>query len=636
MSAGYKPILWNKFKIQYDLILWGGILLYLSLFIAYNSIFIPQQNLNTTLIRAFGTLAILMLHVILFIGPACRLSSKFLPLLYNRRHLGVSMFTIAAVHGILSLLWFHGNGNTNPFLSLFLSNTHYGSLTFFPFQTLGFAALLIIAAMAFTSHDFWLSFLSSKFWKAMHMLVYVAYALIILHVATGIIQFEDSPVLVICLFAGLITLSTLHILTAIKENRKDNTSQTVLENEWQYVCTVDEIEESRAKMAIIKKERIAVFKYDGKLSAVHNVCKHQIGPLGEGKIIDGCITCPWHGYQYQPADGCAPPPFKEKLHTYPLQLIDDKIYVNVNALPEGTYIEPLKITTSREEEKPKPFFVGWSGMNDKKLFKLPRIAAVSFIALALMASLVFAGNQQHLTPFKIDYNNITHLQGWLTNKPVPMLRVADGKDINGIPVFKNILLVDAFKKGAGDAVNNILKGSDKKYVELTGFISHNVVACGPETNHTDSSCPMKDECINGTNEFPLMEIENGSYSFKEIKQPFAPSSIQNNFLSDTIISGEIIDPKCYFGAMNPGYGKVHLSCAVRCISGGIMPLIKYKVNGVDNFAILSGLNGEAVNKQVLNKIGMPVSIKGKLKQMDNWNILYFNKENGITVKKKFE
>ena len=238
----------------------------------------------------------------------------------------------------------------------------------------------------------------------------------------------------------------------------ENEKSSYFKNEY-----VDEIEESRAKMAIIKKERIAVFKYDGKLSAVHNVCKHQMGPLGEGKIIDGCITCPWHGYQYQPADGCAPPPFKEKLHTYPLQLIGNKIYIDVNPQPEGTYIEPIKIISEIKEEKPKPFFVGWSGMNDKKLFKLPRIAAVSFIALALMASLVFAGNQQHLTPFKIDYNNITHLQGWLINKPVPMLRVADGKDINGNPLFKNILLVDAFKKGAGDAVNNILKGSDKKY-----------------------------------------------------------------------------------------------------------------------------------------------------------------------------
>jgi hypothetical protein len=29
--------------------------------------------------------------------------------------------------------------------------------------------------------------------------------------------------------------------------------------------------------------------------------------LGEGKIVDGCITCPWHGYQYRPADGVAGP-----------------------------------------------------------------------------------------------------------------------------------------------------------------------------------------------------------------------------------------------------------------------------------------------------------------------------------------
>lgn len=635
MSAGYKPILWNKFKIQYDLILWGGMLLYLASFIGYNIAFIPQQNFNTTLIRAFGTLAILMLHIILFIGPAARLSAKFLPLLYNRRHLGVSMFIIACMHGTLSLLWFHGNGNTNPLLSLFLSNTHYGSLNFFPFQTLGFAALLIIAAMAFTSHDFWLSFLSPKFWKAMHMLVYVAYALVILHVALGIIQFEESPILVSCLFAGLLTLCTLHILTAIKENKKDDEKQTMLNDDWQYVCRVNEIEESRAKMAIIGKERVAVFKYDGKLSAVHNVCKHQMGPLGEGKIIDGCITCPWHGYQYKPEDGCAPPPFKEKLHTYPLQLIDDKIYINVHAQPEGTYIEPVKIPAEIKQEKTNPFFIGWSNANDKKLFKLPSIAAVSFIALALMASLLFARTQQHLTPFQIDYNNAIHLKGWLVNKPVPMLRVLEGKDINGNPVFKNILLVDAFKKGADDIVDEVLKGSNEKYVELSGYISHNVVACGPGSNHTDSCCGMKDECIHGTNEFPLMEIENGRYSFKEMTPPQTDLfiSTKDEIIYDTTITGEIIDPKCYFGAMNPGYGQVHQSCAVRCISGGIMPLIKYKLNGRDKYAILVGKKGEPVNNLILDKIGLPVMIKGQLKRMDNWDVVYFEAITEVTLSK---
>jgi nitrite reductase/ring-hydroxylating ferredoxin subunit len=58
---------------------------------------------------------------------------------------------------------------------------------------------------------------------------------------------------------------------------------------------------------------VAIFKYDGKISAISNVCQHQNGPLGEGKIIDGLVTCPWHGFQYCPHDGASPEPFKEKV-----------------------------------------------------------------------------------------------------------------------------------------------------------------------------------------------------------------------------------------------------------------------------------------------------------------------------------
>ena len=89
-------------------------------------------------------------------------------------------------------------------------------------------------------------------------------------------------------------------------------------------------------MVLVEEENIAIFKYDGKLSAVNNICRHQNGPLGEGKIVDGCITCPWHGYQYLPHNGQSPPPFTEKLETYDLKLIDGKVYVNPKPYPEGT------------------------------------------------------------------------------------------------------------------------------------------------------------------------------------------------------------------------------------------------------------------------------------------------------------
>ena len=81
-------------------------------------------------------------------------------------------------------------------------------------------------------------------------------------------------------------------------------------------------------MILVGNENIAIFKYGNKLSAVSNVCKHQNGPLGEGRIVNGCIVCPWHGYEYKPADGTSPPPFKEKVSTYDLKLEGNTVFVN--------------------------------------------------------------------------------------------------------------------------------------------------------------------------------------------------------------------------------------------------------------------------------------------------------------------
>jgi hypothetical protein len=87
--------------------------------------FNPDYTFETVLDSFDIYLAILLLHIILSIGPLARLNKKFLPLLYNRRHLGVTMFCIAAVHGVFSILQFHTLGNVNPFVSLFTSNTNF-------------------------------------------------------------------------------------------------------------------------------------------------------------------------------------------------------------------------------------------------------------------------------------------------------------------------------------------------------------------------------------------------------------------------------------------------------------------------------------------------------------------------------
>ena len=86
-----------------------------------------------------------------------------------------------------------------------------------------------------------------------------------------------------------------------------------------------------------------MFRYDGKISAVSNVCQHQNGPLGEGKIVDGCITCPWHGYQYVPETGASPPPFNERIPTFNVRVRRGEVWIDPVPNPPGTRAEPARV-----------------------------------------------------------------------------------------------------------------------------------------------------------------------------------------------------------------------------------------------------------------------------------------------------
>ena len=154
MSVHYQAVLWNRQKRMYDSVVGGGALLYLVVFCGVGALVHPNATVETLLIRGLGTAALLLLHIILCIGPLCRLDKGFLPLLYNRRHLGVTIFVLALAHGVFSLVQFHALGDVNPVVSLLTSNTQYERLANFPFQQLGTAALVILFLMAATSHDF--------------------------------------------------------------------------------------------------------------------------------------------------------------------------------------------------------------------------------------------------------------------------------------------------------------------------------------------------------------------------------------------------------------------------------------------------------------------------------------------------
>ncbi len=343
MSVQYVAISWNRQKKIYDVVLAFLLALYLVLFVGIGAWLNPTATAETLLIRAFGTGAFLLLNIVLCIGPLARLDRRFLPLLYNRRHLGVTTFLLGLAHGGFALFQFHALGNVNPLVSLFISNPRYGSVADFPFQALGVFALIILFIMAATSHDFWLRNLSAPMWKRLHMLVYIAYTLLVAHIVLGALQSETSSVLAGTLIVGMATVVSLHLAAAFREKRVDRARAQAEKDGFVEVCKFDRITEKCATIISLSGERVAVFRYDGKVSAISNVCKHQNGPLGEGRIIDGCVTCPWHGYQYQPESGAAPAPFKEKVPTFRVKVVEGTVFVHPRPNAPGTYVEPARI-----------------------------------------------------------------------------------------------------------------------------------------------------------------------------------------------------------------------------------------------------------------------------------------------------
>ena len=351
MSVQYRAISWNRQKKVYDVTLVSLLVLYLAIFVGVGIWRNPTATAETLLIRGLGTAAFLLLNVVLSIGPLARLDKRFLPLLYNRRHLGVTTFLFGLAHGGFALFQFHALGNVNPFVSLFISNPRYGSVADFPFQALGFLALIILFLMAATSHDFWLRNLTAPMWKRLHMLVYAAYALLVAHVTLGALQSERSAMLAVALIVGISILLSLHLAAAFREKRVDRAKHEAVNEGFVEVCKVDRIAEKCATTISLSGERVAVFRYDGKVSAISNVCQHQNGPLGEGRIIDGCVTCPWHGYQYQPESGAAPPPFKEKIPTFRVKVVQGVVFVHPCPNPPGTFVQPAEIESMGEQQR---------------------------------------------------------------------------------------------------------------------------------------------------------------------------------------------------------------------------------------------------------------------------------------------
>jgi nitrite reductase/ring-hydroxylating ferredoxin subunit/DMSO/TMAO reductase YedYZ heme-binding membrane subunit len=343
MSVQYQPVGWTRFKMLYDAVLLGGIAAYLLVYLRLGprlSDATLGRDVPTRMMAGYGTCAFILLSIALCIGPLARLDQRFLPLLYNRRHLGVMTAVVATGHAWAVLDWYFVYSRTPPLLAVLVADTGSGHLHGLPFIPFGLFALLVLWVLAATSHDFWLAFLGPPLWKALHLLIYAAYAAAVLHLGLGALQDVREPMLPLLAAASVACVCGLHLAAGLRERRR---GRAAVHDGWVAVGPADGIANGRAVVVAVPGGEVAVFRDGRTISAIANLCAHQNGPLGEGRVIDGCVVCPWHGYQYRLGDGCSPPPFTERVSTYRLRLENGVVMLDPRPNPPGTAVPPVML-----------------------------------------------------------------------------------------------------------------------------------------------------------------------------------------------------------------------------------------------------------------------------------------------------
>ncbi|MGC8666851.1 MAG: Rieske (2Fe-2S) protein [Chthonomonadales bacterium] len=63
------------------------------------------------------------------------------------------------------------------------------------------------------------------------------------------------------------------------------------------VASLKELPEHTGTVVAVDNQEIALFRMGGEVYAMENLCPHKEGPLAEGEVEDGIVTCPWHAWQ---------------------------------------------------------------------------------------------------------------------------------------------------------------------------------------------------------------------------------------------------------------------------------------------------------------------------------------------------
>lgn len=237
------------------------------------------------------------------------------------------------------------------------------------------------------------------------------------------------------------------------------------------------------------------------------------------------------------------------------------------------------------------FYVGYLPRAPARLGRVVRRRVALLLVLVAAAALLVVSQHALRPAARFEYGSQVELVGTLQARPHPRLIVPRPGRTGTLAPVSSYALVAPWKHGADELV----AGFDGQNVRLRATLAY------------------RDGLV-------VAEVVPGSLRRAEGEGPKPPAEVA---LGARTLVGEIVDSKCFFGVMNPGELKTHRACAVRCISGGIPPVLCVRdAAGQASYFWLLSATGEPVNRQVLDFVAEPVELTGTVERQGDVLVLF--------------
>jgi len=255
------------------------------------------------------------------------------------------------------------------------------------------------------------------------------------------------------------------------------------------------------------------------------------------------------------------------------------------------------------------FYIGWMQQAPKSFASWIKKYLFVLLPIIIALGVLLALSQKKFGSGNFEFGTLTEVKGIYFNEPVPNIKIVNGKDIWGNENYVTVPLIGFGKHGADGLIADLEKEKnisfEGKELTLKGTLLYN-----------DGKLLMQIDA----NDEPLIAVSDN----KTNAQFDAPKE-----MGMLDMKGEIVDPKCFFGVMKPGEGKPHEDCAIRCILGGIPPVLKITGDeGKQNYYLIVGQHGEKMNEAVQDYVASQVSIHAKAVGYGDWIVLYVQ-QNGL-------